>query len=367
MVSPEIHISDEYISGREQMRFEEVANLFAALDSEPKCILLVSMSDNHIYARNELNRLMVNAQSAEPGWRLSERTGIFYCAQSFEPIGLVASEVTDKNRGVIGYMKTKKGSDVGTSIAGYLLDFSSKSNHTIYDFLGSTPSTSPVVEIQLSSENTEKIEFRKRSPALRIKLYEALAQDGFPTSATDLAQFVGEDRSIVGRHLRDLAGKGILGYDSLNQQRSEADATEWEYKDTTKSKISLDEKQKAIIVEFVELINKIRMQDLQTITLGKVLARQILDDRNFVSGLMARAKEASPQGNKSPELLTIRQISSLLEEFEGMTAVEVRDELEKRGNKLSLDRVRSILRKMKSNDIINAKNQGELRTRWQLN
>ena len=134
--------TSERVQIPEPLSFEEMANLVASLDLEPKCILLAGMNNGQIYNRSELNRVMIDIQGKDPGWVLSERMPLDYCKSSFEPIGLVAGEVVDKLRGTIGFAKTPYGSRVGTAMAGLLMDFSRSHDIALYNLLGATSSSS---------------------------------------------------------------------------------------------------------------------------------------------------------------------------------------------------------------------------------
>lgn len=97
--------------GKERLGDEEMGNLISASgNSEAKAITLGAMRHGIIYTRGDLHKEVLYIQGEKPGWRINHNGPFSYCEASFEPIGLVAREVTTSS-GLqkVGYIKTKGG------------------------------------------------------------------------------------------------------------------------------------------------------------------------------------------------------------------------------------------------------------------
>ncbi len=108
----------------------------------------------------------------------------------------------------VGFVKTSKGENYGDVLAGLLLDFSLRHPETsLADLFGSMSS-------RYLREDAANSDQRNRAPGLRLKIFwELVSQPGLLTE-TSLTEQVQKSHSIVGPHLSDLAGKGIILYTS---------------------------------------------------------------------------------------------------------------------------------------------------------
>jgi len=346
---------------REVPPFEETANVFAALDSEPKCLLLAAMSPHTIYTRGELKNLLLNIQGTDPGWVQSDRTAWEYCSQTLAPLGLVAQELADEN-GVFGYVKTPFGREDGTAIAGLLLHFSAKNKPSLYEVLGNASSSAAVNEIELDEENS--IEYRNRAPGCRLKIFEALTGDQPPRRAIDLVNQIGVDRGVVTDHLRKLARKKIIGYGSLHF--GETYKTDEAVEGDAWSHISLSEEQKEMLKSFLK-IKKAVEGDAELRREGLSLAREYTNDSLRASYLMEKAKRTSPHSSGLSLDHRISQILDILvERGVGTTTEEIRAEMEREGTALSDSRIRSILRNLREAGVVDKENGDSIRALWRI-
>lgn len=78
------------------------------------------------------------------------------------------------------------------------------------------------------------------------------------------------------------------------------------------SEINLTDKQRALLTEFLEIIDRFQNQDQEIVEMGKGLAKEIVSDPQKVATLMGRAKEASSQGNRSSQEETLLNILSII-------------------------------------------------------
>lgn len=195
----------------ERLSDEEMGNLLSALGNhEAKALTLCLMTPGVIYSRSDFHRAVIQAQGLKMGWRMASSTLFAYCSESLSPIGLVTREVINPDLSTYGYMKTERGERIGVPLAGLLTDFSlHHPDFSLQDFFGSTHSPSKVKEIG-------EIEFKKRSPTTRLKIFRELLSSNFPHRAVDIANQIGQPKDsggIIGSHLSQLAERGIVSYE----------------------------------------------------------------------------------------------------------------------------------------------------------
>ncbi len=204
---------------KEPISDNEMGSLISAIgNSEAKAILLGLMHDEVVYSAYDLSNLMNRSQGAIIGWKMSVANPYQYCRQSLEPIGLVAQEVTIKRQS-IGYAKTTKGSTLGISLAGLLLDFSlSHPEYGLQDFFGSSQST--------GKEQTEgELEFRNRTPEFRRRLFRYLATAQSPVTVADVGRETGYTGRGTDEHFSKLSEKGVLNYQSIKKGKTNIEYT----------------------------------------------------------------------------------------------------------------------------------------------
>lgn len=197
---------------------EQLGNLIAAVGNhEAKAVTLLVMRRRMIYTGEELHQAVLEAQGTLPGWRIHHQAPFKYCERSLSPIGLVAREVVDPNLNTYGYVRTEHGEQIGVPLSGLLLDFSRRyDNVSLNQIFGATQSTSPIKEVSGQEEN---IEYRKRSPIIRFRIFGKLTTTELPIRETDLAESIGEKRDYVRNHLHQLARQKIITYESVKRDQ----------------------------------------------------------------------------------------------------------------------------------------------------
>ena len=133
----------------EKLSDQALGNLLSAIgNSEAKAALFLGMQPGEVYTAWDLRNLFLDLQGRSIEWNISVGTPIKYCTGSFEPIGLVAEEVSLDGQS-IGYTKTDYGIAIATPLAGLLLDFSlNYPDISLGQIFGSTVSSSAETEIE---------------------------------------------------------------------------------------------------------------------------------------------------------------------------------------------------------------------------
>jgi hypothetical protein len=125
----------------------------------------------------------------------------------------VAYEAILPDLSTFGYVKSDYGEKLGDPLAGLLLDFSLKHpNCSLGDLFAITNSAS-------RSENDSEPDLRKRAPITRLRILRELLSSEEPLRSVDLADSIGTDRTIMGKHLFTLSEKGIAHYERTRQGR----------------------------------------------------------------------------------------------------------------------------------------------------
>lgn len=99
------------------------------------------------------------------------------------------------------------------------------------------------------------------------------------------------------------------------------------------SQISLTIDQQEAIVSLIEMIDKFQKGDPKTIQQGILTAQTIVSDPNILSGLIQKAREASPKANAQSLDETFSYISSILIAHPNSNARQINDLLESLYNK----------------------------------
>ena len=199
----------------ERLSDEQLGNLISSLGNhEAKAITLLVMRHDTIYTRNDLHRILISVQGGRPGWRMGDSIPFQYCQDSLSPIGLVAKEVLEtEGLTTYGYMITEFGTKVGVPFAGYMLNFSKRHpTVSLIDIFGATQSPSKIRELE-----DQDIEFKKRAPITRLKIFRQLLTSSLPIRQVDLTKSLGEKQSIIQNHLKALEGRGIILYEAIER------------------------------------------------------------------------------------------------------------------------------------------------------
>lgn len=112
------------------------------------------------------------------------------------------------------------------------------------------------------------------------------------------------------------------------------------------SEINLSNEQRAVILDFLEVIDNFQNQDAAFLKTGKALLQEILSNPEKIAQLMHKAKEHSPNANQKPLEQTQNDILSIICANPGITARDLQAIVSH-----SLGRARSneILRNLKQN------------------
>lgn len=195
---------------------DELGNLISAVGNhEAKAITLITMQPGRIYTESDLWRRLIDVQGESIGWRMSKRLPFNYCSYTFSSIGLVAREVVNPDLSTYGYEITPYGIEVGVPLVGHLLDLSLRYDKSLIQIFGQTSSPAKTQETIVEKE---AIEFKKRAPIARFKIFWELLTSSLPTQEKDLANALGAERRYVSNHIQELARFGII-----NLKSSEAD------------------------------------------------------------------------------------------------------------------------------------------------
>lgn len=95
------------------------------------------------------------------------------------------------------------------------------------------------------------------------------------------------------------------------------------YSDEKKSDINLTDEQRAMILDFLEIIDNFQNQDSDFLKRGKELLSRILSDPQKVSDLMQKAREHSPSANKKSESIVGNDLQTLISSNLGITSKEL--------------------------------------------
>ena len=198
---------------KEKLSDEQMDNLLSSIgNSEAKCATLMVMRKGQTYKMGDIHRELIVGQGKNIGWRMAYPVPFSYCEWSLAPIGLVAKEILDPNLNAFGFVKTDYGAKVGTASAGLFLDFSRRyPDISLEQIFGSTISTSKSKTIASESES---IDYKKRSPGIRLKIFKQVLEESLPIREVDLVGKLGERSSLIGHQLRELGENGIITYES---------------------------------------------------------------------------------------------------------------------------------------------------------
>lgn len=204
---------------KEKLSDEQVDNLLSSIgNSEAKCATLLVMKTGKIYKMGDLRQELIAAQGKNIGWRMAYPVPFSYCEWSLAPIGLVAKEALYPNLNAYGFTKTDYGETVGTALAGLFLDFSRRyKDISLEQVFGSTISTSKPKTIASESGS---IDYKKRSPGIRLKIFRQLLEEALPVREVDLVEKVSESAQLIGQHLRELGKNNIINYESSKYGQS---------------------------------------------------------------------------------------------------------------------------------------------------
>jgi hypothetical protein len=188
----------EFLLSEQDSRSPEMAgNLIPAVGNhEPKALLCLAMKPGIPYTRGDLKNLLREIQGDNAGWDMSDSLGWDYCMGSLAPIGFVAKEIIDLDKGIVGFAKTPFGENIGEAVCGHFLDYSLEHPETsLYRIFGAT--------------NT-RWESSNRSPITRVEIFGELLTRQQPIRITDLLN--NKVSSRAKQHVLSMARDGLINF-----------------------------------------------------------------------------------------------------------------------------------------------------------
>jgi len=397
----------EVIAKREPLTDGEIGNLVAAVGNhENKALLLSAMKPEVVYSRNDLNKLFLEIQDDPPAWKVSDNLPFGYCMRSLAPIGLVAKDVVDPDRGIVGFYKTDLGIDVGDALAGHLLDYSLKHPEiSLSQIFGSTVSPS---------------ERGARSPRMRIDILGELLTYDQPVNIADLPSVKEGDARRESGHIREMEKNDLIvvnsnvrqtfdvdsqklsqieldGHDpalspvmrQILMERAETDGKlsitvedmieelaarsideeqhKWlrmqisrifkkftakgalepleEIDMERRTKISIDEDKRDVLEECLDIIYRLQTLDPMFLNEGQEKMRRILSSKDSIQELVSKARKSSAHADPGAKAERIAIVRSMLNESQ-QTQRDIEQKLREQGIKLSEGGVNVILRSL---------------------
>lgn len=117
-----------------------------------------------------------------------------------------------------------------------------------------------------------------------------------------------------------------------------------QFKKEKRSDISLNDEQRKMLLELIEILDKFQKQDLDILTQGRKYAQYFLSHPQDLSELMAKARQHSPNANQASTEQTAEKILYIISFHPEITSTQIQDELKKEGKYLGKGRIWRILR-----------------------
>lgn len=392
-----------------------------------KLVMLATMHPGVIYglsgdssAHNLLKASQVGSDSE--GWVPEYTVPFKYLTNSLAPIGMVAKEFIDERKGAIGYQLTDEGEHVGVPLAGYLLDFAERHNLALSQVFGDTTSRNPNeragglrwnvfqgLATQLPDERISATELaesvgvdvqrvinslpelaqidlvhyepgtkrlqtydidieglKERLPRMHLGRSAEIARIVIESNLS--ACSVAELAEIVTRHDPDENTpafrntlKGVLkNWENVGITRrtveKSGDARVW-----------VTQEQQDRLQELVQILDSIQTTDASVLLRGREMASNIVNDPNRVAKLLEREKQVSVhyQGQENARKRGGRILELLNVTKTEMTYEQIRQELERMGDIVSVQGVKRIIKDRK--DVVIVPDQSRRGDRVRLN
>jgi DNA-binding HxlR family transcriptional regulator len=136
MTETELQMSPEH---KQNLSDEEFADLLGSIGNHHgKLLLLSAMKPNQAYSVTKLHALYRDIQGEDKGWVPARLIPQSYCRDSLVPAGVIAEEIIETEPPQVSYKITEKGTDLGLSLAGTLLDFADRYDFPIMKAFGTT-------------------------------------------------------------------------------------------------------------------------------------------------------------------------------------------------------------------------------------
>ncbi len=385
-------------------------------NNEAKALALISFKPGVIYTRGNMRRKIIEAQGDQIEWEITAETLFDYCSDSLSPIGLVTREMADPEKGIWGYEITDYGKDVGVPLAGYLLDFSLNYRVSLSQLLGPTntnsdnKSRSPLNRVNIFWELlTRSLPLRQTdlsdNPDIdksitkhhlqylgeeRVVTYRAIESDkpfsiyrlnaerpteqpvGYRENKTHVPTLTQEIYSIFVENpdrdftFEDMITQLIEAYPLKAKQTKLRHLTEkimaylkkqgylvqGEYNAKNQSQIDLDDEQRRLLEDFIDIIHSFQSGDLEFLEKGQKLAQDILADPEKVTLLMKKARNSSSRFNRIGRSELVSLVYSIISQHPGITNQALREKLKQRGIRLVTHTVDGLTHQMEREELI---------------
>lgn len=212
------------LAPKKEIGEEELGTLISAFGNhELKALTLASMRPGIIYTRRVsegttlAQELRERLQGKRTTWAIWSGHLFGYCQDSLShPLTIVTRKTVDSDLGIYGYNITDYGTEKGQALAGHLLEWSLKFDKSLIEVFGSTSSGGISKEIKVGEET---VEFKKRAPITRFKIFWGLLTSSLPIRVVDLANAIGETKEIIQDHLINLARFGVVYYKAIRSEQ----------------------------------------------------------------------------------------------------------------------------------------------------
>lgn len=196
---------DPFIEKKEQNESNRDRVLTKYLSSfgnhEVKGLLYASMQEGILYTNRDLYKAIIDNQGQIPVWRMGHLVPSRYVERSLVLIGdVVALYQTQKTK----YFY-KKPDPIAEGLNGHLLNFSENHDISLINLLGYAS----------SNKQDERIDTKKQGPLTRYHLFELLISKPDSLRQIDLVTSLKTGQGIISTHLKNLATKGVITYESV--------------------------------------------------------------------------------------------------------------------------------------------------------
>lgn len=166
-----------------------------------------------------------------------------------------------------------------------------------------------------------------------------------------------EDRNRYYRGIRVNVSKVLTHLRSLGYTEVQR------FDNTTRSFIELNETQRALLAETVDIMDRFQAREVQTMARGRILAES-LSERD-IAQLMKKARLHSPSANVNALDQTQHELILIIGNSPGISTPEIYQELQTRGYSITDAWLRGMLRNMKNDGDLSGQKQGKY-IKWSL-
>lgn len=392
---------------------ERLGELLGCLNKESKVITYLLIRPGRYITTAELRNDVKEFQGDDPGWIMDHNVAVNYSRNNFEPAGLVKSaEITV---GAYAIKKTDEGSRVD-ALAGLLLEYSSShptielnrifgekfSSLTRYNIIKQLLSEeSPLrvgdlserlgIDPRAISQTLRKmdsagiIDFHTwrflpfvfyspsdQLPDRELKLRKETKLPGEIVAVINHAEKALSPSEVAKRVLknRQNQGENLKNYKDfvlrVTRMMSELESIGFIKSNAEpQTQVRMNSKQKEDLIELVELIEKFRAGDVDTINRGFRFASEIVsgDYSNRVADLMNKTRKSSPFANRRQKAETKHLLEQILEN-QRLSANQLVEALKNMGIILCKHYVNSLLKEMQDSKTITG-NKEKLELIWE--